>query len=58
MGKAKAFDGSAVVGEFFAKSKFGSLEYYELTNNKTVQNSSHMLWKIDELISYVSQFLP
>jgi hypothetical protein len=25
MGKAKAFDGSAVVGEFFAKSKFGSL---------------------------------
>jgi hypothetical protein len=36
MGKAKAFDGSAVVG---AKSKFGSLENtFELTNNnKTVQ---------------------
>jgi 2-keto-4-pentenoate hydratase/2-oxohepta-3-ene-1,7-dioic acid hydratase in catechol pathway len=59
--KAKAFDGSAVVGEFLPKSKFGSLENitFELTNNnKTVQkgNSSHMLWKIDELISYVSQF--
>jgi hypothetical protein len=26
MGKNKAFDGSAVMGEFFAKSKFGSLE--------------------------------
>ncbi|MFV8355000.1 fumarylacetoacetate hydrolase family protein [Flavobacterium sp. XS1P32] len=59
--KAKAFDGSAVVGEFLPKSKFGSLENitFELTNNnKTVQkgNSSHMLWKIDELIFYVSQF--
>ena len=59
--KAKAFDGSAVVGEFLPKSKFSSLENitFELTNNKkTVQkgNSSHMLWKIDELISYVSQF--
>ena len=59
--KAKAFDGSAVVGEFLPKSKFSSLENitFELTNNKkTVQkgDSSHMLWKIDELISYVSQF--
>ncbi|MFV8353326.1 fumarylacetoacetate hydrolase family protein [Flavobacterium sp. XS2P14] len=59
--KAKAFDGSAVLGEFLPKSKFGSLENitFELTNNnKTIQkgNSSHMLWKIDELISYVSQF--
>ncbi len=59
--KAKAFDGSAVLGEFLPKSKFSSLENitFELTNNnKTVQkgDSSHMLWKIDELISYVSQF--
>ena len=59
--KAKAFDGSAVVGEFLPKSKFSSLENitFELTNNKkTVQkgDSSHMLWKIDELIAYVSQF--
>ncbi|MDO8316750.1 MAG: fumarylacetoacetate hydrolase family protein [Flavobacterium sp.] len=59
--KAKAFDGSAVIGEFLPKNQFSSLENitFELTNNnKTVQkgNSSHMLWKIDELISYVSQF--
>ena len=59
--KAKAFDGSAVIGEFLPKNQFNSLENitFELTNNnKTVQksNSSRMLWKIDELISYVSQF--
>jgi len=59
--KAKAFDGSAVIGEFLPKNQFSSLENitFELTNNnKTVQksNSSHMLWKIDELIAYVSQF--
>lgn len=59
--KAKAFDGSAVIGEFVPKSQFASLEQltFELTNNgQTVQKgcSSHMLWKIDELIAYVSQF--
>jgi 2-keto-4-pentenoate hydratase/2-oxohepta-3-ene-1,7-dioic acid hydratase in catechol pathway len=59
--KAKAFDGSAVIGEFLPKKDFSSLENitFELVNNgKTVQkgNSAHMLWKIDELISYVSQF--
>jgi 2-keto-4-pentenoate hydratase/2-oxohepta-3-ene-1,7-dioic acid hydratase in catechol pathway len=59
--KAKAFDGSAVIGEFLPKNQFSSLENitFELTNNnKTVQigNSSLMLWKIDELISHVSQF--
>lgn len=59
--KAKAFDGSAVIGEFLPKSQFKSLENitFELTNNgKSVQtgNTNHMLWKIDELISYVSQY--
>ncbi|PWA10794.1 fumarylacetoacetate hydrolase family protein [Flavobacterium laiguense] len=59
--KAKAFDGSAVIGEFLPKSQFISLENitFELTNNNiTVQkgNSSLMLWNIDELISYVSQY--
>ena len=59
--KAKAFDGSAVIGDFLSKKDFSSLESinFELTNNgKTVQkgNSSLMLWKIDELIAYVSQF--
>ena len=59
--KAKAFDGSAVIGDFLSKKDFSSLESinFELTNNgKIVQkgNSSLMLWNIDELISYVSQF--
>jgi 2-keto-4-pentenoate hydratase/2-oxohepta-3-ene-1,7-dioic acid hydratase in catechol pathway len=59
--KAKAFDGSAVIGDFLSKEQFSSLENitFELTNNgKSVQtsDSSYMLWKIDELISYVSQF--
>jgi 2-keto-4-pentenoate hydratase/2-oxohepta-3-ene-1,7-dioic acid hydratase in catechol pathway len=59
--KAKAFDGSAVIGDFLQKEQFSSLENltFELTNNgETVQvsDSSYMLWKIDELISYVSQF--
>jgi len=59
--KAKAFDGSAVIGEFLPKSFFSSLENinFELVNNgKVVQqgNTSHMLWKIDELISHISQY--
>lgn len=59
--KAKAFDGSAVIGEFVSKSDFKSLDNlnFEMTNNGvTVQkgNTSFMLWKIDELIAYVSQF--
>ncbi len=59
--KAKAFDGSAVIGEFRSKKLFSSLENinFELKNNgQTVQtgNSSLMLWNIDELIAHVSQF--
>lgn len=59
--KAKAFDGSAVIGDFLPKTHFSSLENltFELTNNgQSVQKgcSSHMLWSIDELIAYVSQF--
>jgi 2-keto-4-pentenoate hydratase/2-oxohepta-3-ene-1,7-dioic acid hydratase in catechol pathway len=59
--KAKAFDGSAVIGDFISIKVFNSLENinFELTNNgKTVQkgNTENMLWKIDELIAYVSQY--
>jgi 2-keto-4-pentenoate hydratase/2-oxohepta-3-ene-1,7-dioic acid hydratase in catechol pathway len=59
--KAKAFDGSAVIGDFMSKKVFSSLESinFELTKNgKTVQkgNSALMLWKIDELVAYVSQY--
>lgn len=59
--KAKSFDGSAVIGDFLPKTQFNSLENitFELTNNnKIVQagNANNMLWKIDEIISYVSQY--
>ena len=59
--KAKAFDGSAVIGEFVSKEQFTSLDdvNFELLKNGQVAqkgNSSLMLWKIDELISYVSQY--
>jgi 2-keto-4-pentenoate hydratase/2-oxohepta-3-ene-1,7-dioic acid hydratase in catechol pathway len=59
--KAKAFDGSAVIGDFMQKNSFNSLENltFELTNNGiTVQkgNTDFMLWKIDELIAHVSQY--
>ena len=59
--KAKAFDGSAVIGDFIPINQFSSLENitFELhSNNQIVQkgNSNLMLWKIDELISYVSQY--
>jgi 2-keto-4-pentenoate hydratase/2-oxohepta-3-ene-1,7-dioic acid hydratase in catechol pathway len=59
--KAKAFDGSAVIGSFLSKKDFSSTENinFELKSNGiTVQkgNTSHMLWKIDELIAYVSQY--
>ncbi|RZJ36197.1 MAG: FAA hydrolase family protein [Flavobacterium sp.] len=59
--KSKAFDNSAVIGDFISRKVFSSLENlnFELRNNgTTVQrgSSSHMLWKIDEIIAYVSQF--
>lgn len=59
--KAKAFDGSAVIGSFLSKKDFKSTESinFELKlNGITVQkgNSSHMLWKIDELIAHVSHY--
>ncbi len=58
--KAKAFDGSAVIGNFYDKNKFDleNLSFQLLKNNEIVQkgNTQSMLWKIDELISYVSQY--
>ena len=59
--KAKAFDGSAVIGDFLSKKRFNSLENinFELRNNAQVVqkgNTGMMLWKIDELVAYVSQF--
>lgn len=59
--KAKAFDHSAVIGEFVAKTEFEDLQNLNFSlqkNGDWVQkgNTSHMLWQIDELIAYVSQF--
>lgn len=59
--KSKAFDGSAVIGDWVAKTTFDSLDdlKFELFNNgKMVQKSSSlfMIWKIDELIQHVSQY--
>ena len=58
--KAKAFDGSAVIGNFYPKDEFDldNLKFQLEKNGKTVQNgnTNAMLWKIDELIAYVSQY--
>ena len=59
--KAKAFDGSAVISEFIPKENLGDLNNLKFAlhkNNELVQdgNTNAMLWKIDELIVYVSQF--
>lgn len=58
--KAKAFDGSAVVGEFYPKERFdlNNLSFQLTKNDELVQdgNTKSMLWKIDELVAYVSQY--
>jgi len=58
--KAKAFDGSAVIGEFYPKEDFDleNLKFQLLKNDQVVQdgNTNAMLWTTDELISYVSQY--
>ena len=58
--KAKAFDGSAIVGDFYSRAQFDleNLKFQLYKNDELVQdgNTNTMLWKIDELISYVSQY--
>jgi len=59
--KAKGFDGSALIGKFVPKENLGDLKNLEFTlhkNEALVQdgNTKAMLWGIDELIAYVSQF--
>ena len=58
--KAKAFDGSAVISEFFPKENYdlNNLNFQLFQNDVLVQdgNSKNMLWKIDEIIAYISQF--
>ncbi len=59
--KAKGFDGAAVIGKWLPKSEFkdlNSLDFSLAKNGNEVQkgNTKLMLWKIDELVAYVSQF--
>ncbi len=59
--KAKAFDHSAVIGAFLPKKELHSMENinFELkSNGESVQtgNTALMLWNIDALVAYVSQF--
>ncbi|MFS4456813.1 fumarylacetoacetate hydrolase family protein [Maribacter sp. 2304DJ31-5] len=59
--KAKGFDGAAVIGKWLPKHKFEDLNNIDFDlkkNDEVVQagNTSLMLWKIDEIISYVSRF--
>lgn len=59
--KAKGFDGSAVIGKWVSKNAYKSLENLSFTlekNGNIVQSGDtrNMLWKIDELICYISTF--
>lgn len=59
--KAKGFDGAAVIGSWLPKTDFENIDdlNFELSKNGTVVqkgNTALMLWKIDELIAYVSTF--
>lgn len=60
--KSKAFDGAAVVSKtFIDKKELGDLNniHFKLFKNNKLQqdgNTSLMLWKIDELIAYISKY--
>lgn len=59
--KAKCFDGSAVIGQFFPKSNFENIDNinFKLYLNDELKqdgNTSDMLWNIDAIIAYVSQY--
>jgi 2-keto-4-pentenoate hydratase/2-oxohepta-3-ene-1,7-dioic acid hydratase in catechol pathway len=59
--KAKSFDGAAVIGNWVDKTKFesiDSLNFHLNKNEKKVQigNTQNMLWKVDEIIAYVSKY--
>ncbi|XLS28201.1 fumarylacetoacetate hydrolase family protein [Flavobacteriaceae bacterium M23B6Z8] len=59
--KAKGFDGSAIIGKWLPKTNFSDLQNINFSlqkNGEIVQNGNTalMLWKIDEIIAYVSTF--
>lgn len=59
--KAKAFDGAAVVGKFINKEEIKDINNLEFSldiNGNVVQkgNTLQMIWKIDDLIEYISKY--
>ncbi|MEW7280038.1 fumarylacetoacetate hydrolase family protein [Aquimarina sp. 2201CG1-2-11] len=59
--KAKGFDGSAVIGKWIAKDTLDDVNQIDFRlekNGDIVQkgNTRYMLWKIDEIIEYVSKY--
>ena len=59
--KAKAFDGAAVIGKWLPKIQFADIDNINFSlkkNEEQVQtgNTRLMLWKINELIEYVSKY--
>jgi len=60
--KAKGFDGAAVIGEKWLDKNsvpdLNNLKFSLQKNSEFVQqgNTGDMLWKIDEIIAYVSQY--
>ena len=59
--KSKAFDGSALIGDWIDKNEFedvNNLNFILKKNGSDAQvgNTSKMLWGFDELISEVSKF--
>ena len=59
--KSKSFDNSCMVGDFINVEEIENISNinFELKKNSSIVqsgNSSNMLWKIDEIISYVSQY--
>jgi len=59
--KAKGFDGAAVIGKWLPKSQYENVDKlaFQLKKNQEVVqegDTALMLWKIDELIAYVSSF--
>lgn len=60
--KAKAFDHSAPISKFYDKSDYKSvndLEFSLKKNDEIVQqgNTSEMIFPVDQLIAYISQFV-
>jgi 2-keto-4-pentenoate hydratase/2-oxohepta-3-ene-1,7-dioic acid hydratase in catechol pathway len=59
--KAKAFDGAAVIGNWIHVRDIkdvNNINFSLQKNDDIVQkgNTSHMLWKIDEIIEYISKY--